>query len=369
MWALGDVLMATPMLNAIRAKEPDAHITWVVDTFHAAVLENHPQIDELIALDSGQWRRLLRKVNLPGWIKRTRELNAQMRSRNFDAVINCQPEKWWTYFLCAAPVTVALFPSPTVPSSGRWYTHAIPKPKRVGLHNTDHFLQATSAIGVPPASKRLSIGQTSDEEPFFRDFADHHGLADNRPVVVLAPFSTADNRSLPPDFAARIADWLTVDLGAHVILTGGPGDADRARSVAESAKKSKVIVAIGTKLREYVSLLRHADLVVTGDSSPMHLAAALDVPYVTLFGPTPVDERAPLDGRGRVLVRPIPCAPCDLPTCSNRLFQECMTRIELADVQRAVRELIAEYGINNRAGNDTGPSALELSAVQPPLTE
>lgn len=332
--------MATPMLNAIRAREPDARITWIVDTYHAGVLANHPRIDELIALDSGQWRRLLRKVNLPGWVKRTRELNSDMRARRFDAVINCQPEKWWTYFLCPAPVTVALFPSPTVPASGRLYTHAIPKPKRVGLHNTDHFLQATSAIGFPPASKRMSIGETADEQPFYEDFAKRHALTAGRPTVVIAPFSTAQNRSFDPVFTARIADWLTEEAGARVVMTGGPGDGARAREVVDAARKGSIVVATDTALREYISILRHADLVITGDSSPMHLAAALDVPYVTLFGPTPVDERAPLEGRGSVLVKPIPCAPCDLPTCSNKIFQECMKRIELADVQREVRRLL-----------------------------
>lgn len=344
MWALGDVLMATPMLNAIRAAEPDAHITWIVDTFHAGVLANHPQIDEIIALDSGQWRRLLRNVQLPAWIKRTRELNADMRSRKFDAVINCQPEKWWTYFLCPAPITVGLFPSPTVPSSGRLYTHTIPKPKRVGLHNTDHFLQATSAIGFPPASKRMSIGETPDEAVFFADFAQRHDIDDNRPMIVIAPFSTADNRSFDPTFTARIADWLTAEFDAHVVLTGGPNDGPRARAVVDAARKASIIVAEGTSLRQYISLLRNADLVITGDSSPMHLAAALDIPYVTLFGPTPVDERAPLEGRGRVLVKPIPCAPCDLPTCTNKVFAECMKLIELVDVQKAVRDTFAEYG-------------------------
>ena len=126
-------------------------------------------------------------------------------------------------------------------------------------------------------------------------------------------------------------------------MTGSPGDRDRAQAVVDKATRSSIVFAEGTGLREYISILRHADLVITGDSSPMHLAAALDVPYVTLFGPTPVDERAPLDGRGRVLVKPIPCSPCDLPTCSNKIFQECMKLIELADVQKAVRELFAEY--------------------------
>jgi heptosyltransferase-1 len=342
LWAIGDILMATPMLNAIKAADPLTRVTWIVDIVHADVLAGHPLIDELYVLDSGSWRRLLRKVRLPAWIKLTRELNREMRDRKFDAVINCQPDNWWTRYLCAAPVRVALFPSPTQPASRRFYTYSIPKPKGVGLHNTDHFLQATSSIGFPPAGKKMSVGETVDEAEFYAEFAAKTGLSADRSIVVLAPYSTADNRSIDREFAARIANWMADEMKAQVVVTGGPGDIGKAELLAKAAN---VIVAAGTTLRQYISILRHADLVVTVDSSPMHLAAALDIPYVVLFGPTPVDERAPLEGRGTVLVKPIPCAPCDLPTCSNKVFQQCIRFIELDDVKAAVREALAGHAV------------------------
>jgi ADP-heptose:LPS heptosyltransferase len=335
MWALGDILMATPMLNAIRAAKPDARISWMVDVQHAELLANHPLIDELIVIDAGQWRRLLRKANIPAWIARTSELNADMRSRRFDTVINCFPEKWWTYYLCAAPVRVGLFPSPTLPRTRHLYTHALPRPTRAGLHNTDHYLLATEAAGYPPASKKMSVGETAHEAVFLEEFARRHAMIVGRMTVVIAPFSTALNRTFDMALTVGIADWLVSECEAQVIVTGAPGDADRARAIAGRASVS-VIVAESTTVREYIALIRRADLVITGDSSAMHIAAAVGTPYVALFGPTPSDERAPLEGRGVVLSKPLSCAPCDLPTCANKVFQQCMRLIELADVQRAV---------------------------------
>jgi ADP-heptose:LPS heptosyltransferase len=342
MWAIGDILMATPMLNAIRAKEPDAHITWIVDICHADVLANHPLIDNLIALDSGQWRRLLRKGNVPAWIKRTRDLRAQMNSGHYDVVINCHAEKWWTYFLCAAPATVAVFPSPTLPALHWLYSHSIPKPKAIGLHTTDHFLQATQIAGFPPASKCMTVGKTDDELPFAEGFRHTHGLVSYRPTVVIAPFSTASNRTFDLAFTARIAQWLEDDFDAQVVITCGPGNGKQAREIASNVKNNALVVADGTTVRQYIALLRQADLVICPDSSAMHLAAALNRPYVALFGPTPVNERAPLGGAGRgiILVKPIPCAPCDLPTCSNKVIHQCMRLIEVRDVQAAVGRLL-----------------------------
>jgi ADP-heptose:LPS heptosyltransferase len=342
MWAIGDILMATPMLNAIRAAEPDAHITWLVDVMHADILANHPLIDEVIALDSGSWRRLRRKGKLISWARRTRELNLDMKARGFDAVINCQAQEWWSYFLCAAPIRVGLFAWPKMPIRRSLYTHAIPKSRLAGLHNTDHFLQATSALGFAPASKKMNIGETADERPFAAEFRRANDLVEDRMTVALAPFSTASNRSIPIDQAAAIADWLAGEYGAQIIVTCGPREVEEARALATICRKATVAMAGETTLRQYTGLIRSADLVIASDSSPMHLAAALDIPYVAIFGPTPADERAPLEGHGIVLKKPLPCAPCDLPTCSNAVFQQCMKLVDLRDVQEAVKSLLGQ---------------------------
>jgi len=299
LWALGDILMAIPMIAALRTRFPDIEITWMVDAFHAEILAGHPNIDELIALDTGAWRRLLRRGNLPAWLARTREIQADLTARNFDAVINCQPDKWWSLFLCAAPVKIGLYPSPTLPVSKMFYTQAIARPSRVGLHGTDHYLLATQALGCPDANKQMTIGETPDEAPFVRDFFQAQGLTRDQPVVILAPFSTQDAKDWDPARYVRLADNLYQN-GSQLLMTIGPKDTQKARFLAAQAS-APICIAPGTTLRQYVGLIRAADLVVSGDSSAMHIAAAVGTPYVALFGPTPVDELAPLVGQGIVL--------------------------------------------------------------------
>ena len=108
-----------------------------------------------------------------------------------------------------------------------------------------------------------------------------------------------------------------------------------ARADQDQSDAPRSILAAGTTLRQYVALLRRADLVISGNSSPMHVAAAVGTPFVALFGPTPTFERVPLVGPGTALARPLPCAPCDLPTCANPVFRQCMTLIEVDDVLAA----------------------------------
>lgn len=94
MWALGDILMATPLLTNLRERFPDVQISWLVDASHADILRDHSLIDELFVFNSGRWRRKLRRGNVLGWLAEGRSWYRAMQSRRFDAVINCHPEKW-----------------------------------------------------------------------------------------------------------------------------------------------------------------------------------------------------------------------------------------------------------------------------------
>ena len=342
LWALGDILMATPMLTALKNRYPGVRVTWIVDSVHGDLLQNHPLIDDLVVLDTGGWRRLLRKGNIWAWLSRTADLRRQMQARQFDAVINCHPDKWWTLALCAAPIRVGLYPSVRSSVSRHFYTDALPLPQSPSCHNTDHYLIATSALGCADSDKKMTLGQIPDESNVVQAFRQAHEIRSEELMIVLAPFSTAENRQWELERLAQVADWLRTAYEAQIVLPCGPGDVARAREIAALTRQTHIHLAESTTLRQYIGLLRSADLVICGDSSPMHIAAAVGTPYVALFGPTPLRERAPLVGRGLPLAKSLFCAPCDQSTCRNPIFRECMKLITVADVQEAVTSLLKE---------------------------
>ncbi|MGI4789445.1 MAG: glycosyltransferase family 9 protein [Janthinobacterium lividum] len=332
--------MATPLLNALLTRWPEAQITWVADTQYAGILENHPLIHELVAVDTGRWRRLLRHGRLFAWSAEARHLHSEMWRRQFDIAINFHPEKWWMRILCVAPVRIALFASRKPPLTQRLYTLVVSESAAGADHNTDRYLEIATALGCPPASKAMTIGETPDEEPFWDSFCRREKIGQDQPVVVLAPFATTENRVWETDRLAQIVEWLQGDCGARVVLTAGPKEAAAAGQIVQLVAGRSPIVAETLTLRQYIAVLRGASLVICGDSSPMHLAGALGTPYVALFGPTPVAGRAPLSGIGLALAKPLPCAPCDQSGCSNPIFRECLKLITVADVQAAVLALM-----------------------------
>jgi heptosyltransferase-1 len=333
LWALGDILMATPLLSALRTAHPGIEITWVVDQAHGGILEGHPGIDRLIVLDTGAWRRQWRKLHYGAWWHQRQRFRASIETDGpLDAAINCHAEKWWTALLGPAPVRVGLYPGARPNATARLYTHAVARPPQT--HSTEHYLLAARALGIVAADRAMTLGELPHEAAFVDAFLARHGLRRDRPRIVVAPFSTRANKDWPTERGVELVESLVREQHAQVIVTFAPRDAATARALF-SGGAPHVVLAEGTSLPEYVALIRDAHLVICMDSSAMHMAAAVGTPYVALFGPTPAALLAPLVGRGKTLLHPVPCAPCDRPTCANPEFRACMNRITVAEVQTA----------------------------------
>ena len=347
MWALGDILMATPILASLKKQFPNCRISWITDKFYADVLRNNPHLDELIEIDSGDWTRKFRRGDFVRFYRESTAMRADLAKRNFDVVINLTPEKWWTVWMLAAPRRIGLYPGRRPTWTSRWYTDVLTRHETgdSALHNTDHYLLTARELGCDDPDFHMSIGETPDEEVFLSEFRIRHSLLADRLTVVLAPFATTANRCWEPERLAELSDWLHDKYGAQVILTLAPRNREEAAAIARRAKSGKLVVAEGTSIRESIALMRWADLTVCVDSAPMHIAGALGKPFVALFGPTPVDQRLPLVGHGTAIAKSLPCAPCDLPTCSQRVFRQCMKLISVDEVKGAVAAKLAGVGV------------------------
>ena len=346
LWALGDILMATPLLTALRQPDPNIHLTWIVDSSHAAILENHPLIDEVIPLDTRAWRLLLRRGNLLGWLGEGRALYRQMHERRFDAVINCHPEKWWTRWLCAAPVRIGLYPSAALPLSRLAYTEAIAKPC-LPRHNTDHYLAAAEALGLPGLFDRRMVLPISDTDRQAVQAFLGAGVTNqpSKPLLVLHPGASRTTKCWPPASFAAVADRLQKEY--NIILTGSAGELGLAQAVlmAMQYPGTTTVAAGHLTIGQTAALVSQAAAVVTGDTSVLHIASALQVPVVGLYGSTRPGDNAPLFGPHRLLFDDtVPCAPCIHTHCPLNAAEHlrCLRGITPEHVLSALRILLKE---------------------------
>jgi heptosyltransferase-1 len=321
LWALGDLLMATPLINALRVQWPDAEITWLADNLNADLLEGQPGIAEIIRINSGFWRRKLRKGNVVRWLEEARYWRRELGARRFDAVINCHPDLWWTRILCLAPQRVGLFQAPKPSALRRLYTHSVPKPKHI--HNTDFYLEGAKALGTDgPFDRHMRFevlpDAISQAQAFLSDAA---GYDPKLPLLVLHPGTSQEPKSWLPEHFAAVAASLAPRF--NIVITGSPKEAALAEAICALLPPGTrlPLIAAGQMggIGATAALISRAAAIVAGDTLALHLASALETPLVGIYGGSRPGDNAPLFGPNVLLFDDaVPCAPCYKERCPLR---------------------------------------------------
>jgi len=287
--SLGDIVHVTPCLRALRRSCPRARITMVVERRFAALVENDPSLDERIAIDHAPravWRQLADAA---------RALRAR-RAPRFDLAIDFQGllrSAAWVY-ASAARIKVG--------RGGRrpgWDAVVAPC---AGRHAVEICADVAAALGVrvDDLEPRLFVDQAADRRLAAQLAA--LGLPGSG-FLLVNPFSRWASKTWPVERWAELVRRARREVGLPILLTGGPGEeADAARLVAAIGPPAPASFVGNLALDEALCLYRRGTLMVTGDTGPMHAAAALGTRVVALFGPTLPESTGPC-GAGHVVVQ------------------------------------------------------------------
>jgi len=345
--AHGDILMGTPLLTGLREAWPDAHITWVATPHEADAIRANPYVDELLIWDGLYWKRMLRSAQYALWAVRVLAFRRELHRRRFDIFISLEPEHWPLLTRCVgAAVRVGVFDifrqwageTQTSPLT-RLYTNSFTH-HDLPTHRTDEFLLPLKALGLPtPDPKKMTMGFTQEDSDVVNSFLSEKGLAE-KTYVVIAPVTNWPSRCWPGERYAELGDALIAN-GQGVVLVAGARSEDReatARIVSQMHSRPALAISGALSFRQMAALVARATVLVSGDTGPMHVAAAVGTPYVALFGPTSIPARAPLAGRGITLMHPVPCGPCDQERCKNEGddYMKCLRLLTVPEVLEAV---------------------------------
>lgn len=319
---IGDAVMATPALGAIRETFPEAHVTIVANPLVAELFSFHPDCDQVIRFDkrsnhggaSGFWR-----------------FCRSLRPERFDLAVLFQ-----NAFEAAVMAVLAGIPRRVgyrTDGRGLLLTAGVPAvDKKHGLHHVDYYLQMLDKLGIDSGDGYLRLALTGEEKS---RAAERLGSG---PWIAVNPGASygAAKRWFPERFAA-VADGLSAEFGVSVVLTGGPGEMEIGRDIEKSMKIAPLNLIGRTSVRELMAVLAQCRLVVTNDSGPMHIAAAFGVPIVAVFGPTDHTTTSPRAENCRIVRSAVDCAPCMLRECPTD--HRCMTGVTADAVLAAAREL------------------------------
>lgn len=317
--AIGDIVHALPILNLIRRRWPDAHVTWVVTPACAGMVERHPQIDEVILFERNRYSSFWRN---PRSALAMRRFFRKLRKRSFDLVIDLQGlfRSGWFAWQSGAPVRIGFANAREFATL--FYTH------RVESSWADHAIERYLCV-----ARALGCGEQPLEFKFAVDDQDRAAagvLLPNRPFAVLVPGANWETKQWPAERFAAIVEPLRERFGFESVVVGSAADGPLAARI-----DGAIDLTGRTNLRQLVAVLERASLVIAGDTGPMHIAAALGRPLVALYGPTDAVLTGPFRRLDTVVQLDISCRPCFSRKCSH---QSCLRWLDVEPVLKVAEE-------------------------------
>ncbi len=331
---VGDAVMSIPALQALRERFPGAHISVLARPWVAGLYGREPFCDELIPYEAPRgWN---------GWREKWR-VAADLRSRQFDCAILLQ-----NAFESAALVRLAGIPlriGYDRDARGWLLTHPIPAPRagETPRHQRFYYLEllkrAKLIVGYSAGSAIRLNGASSAAQKGREHFKRASVIG---PVIGVSPGAAygGAKRWLPERFAEAAVE-VARERGATVAIFGSREELAICKLVQrriEDAQQPCVNFAGTTGLAEFIELAAACEVYLTNDSGPMHIASALGVPTVVIFGPTDDSATGPTGTRSRVIREPVECSPCLLRECP--IDHRCMTRVGAARVAQVALGLL-----------------------------
>jgi heptosyltransferase-2 len=330
---VGDAVMAVPALRELRRVLPDAHLAVVSRPGTADIFIDADYVDEVWVYDraglasvwnqAGEWRR--RKFDL-----------AVLFQNAFEAAAIA--------FLSRVPARFAY----ATEGRGALLTHPLPSPVWKGeRHESFYYLNIVTELerllyGTSPieaTEPRFDLRVSEDRKRKAFDLLLEHGARVNVPLALLCPGSVNSRaKRWPAQRYAALADHL-VESGANVALIGSPGELDVTQEVCKHAQRQLVVLTGKTTIAEATAVISIADVLVTNDTGPAHIGAALSTPTLVIFGPTNPLTTYPLSSKAEIIRRAPDCAPCMLRDCP--IDHRCMTGIAPEEVFARASALIS----------------------------
>ena len=346
--SLGDIVHTMPTCASIRRTYPRARLTWLVKRQWASLIERIDGVDRVWPVES----------TFTGWLSEVPALRAE----GFDLVVDLQGlfRSAAIGWLSGAPLLVGF-------ANGRegspWlYSRRVSVPQ-LEMHAVDRYLLLAKAVGAVKSSEpefRFRIPQNDYEE--VDRLLSRSGVAPGTSWVAMSVSARWPTKRWPAESFAEVADRLQQEGYGAVVMIGGPDERADVVAVIRMMKTPAFDLSGATTVGLLPALLSRASLLLTNDSGPMHVAAAVGVPVVALFGPTSAVRTGPYGIGHDVLTGKVHCSPCFSRTCHNALPLECLRTVSPEQALAAIRTPRSLPALFTRVRDETAEMPGETGA-------
>jgi len=333
--AMGDIVMASPLIGALRRTFPAAHICWLLEPHLVDLLRSHPGLDEVIPWPKARWVDLVRRRRFLALCREVGQLRKSLLRKRFDLAIDAQGllRSRILARLSGARERVG-FDSK---EPGRWLmTKIVSRPESARI--SSEYLHLARLINLETGSFQPELVVSARDDSRANHVLTEKGI--RRPYAVLCPFTTRPQKHWPEDHWAALSNRIGDGLGLATIMLGGPGDKDAGHRIEQRSGRRIMNLVGTTSLGVVMALVKRAALVVGVDTGLTHMGVAFHRPTAAIFGSTCPYTEAP-GARLVVLYDQRYCSPCRRrPTCNGEY--SCMKEIGAERVYDAAQRLIQD---------------------------
>lgn len=354
--ALGDVLMTTPAMRALRESSPGQRITLLTSRSGALIARLIPEVDEVIEYEAPWMKSAGALAAAPERAAEDLGMIARLRERAFDAAAiftvysqNPLPAALFCH-LAGIPRRLAHCRENPYALLTEWVKE--PEPERFVRHEVQRQIDLVAAVGCTPSDDRLSIRVPEVARVRVCELLAARGVDLAAPWVVVHPGATAPSRRYPPEQFAEAARLMVLEYGEQVVFSGGAGERELVDGIRHAMLEPSFSLAGELDITELAALIAEAPLLVSNNTGPVHIAAATGTPVVDIYALTN-PQHTPWRVAARVLSHDVPCRYCYKSVCP-RGHHHCLRLVSPVMVARAAGELLAGWP-------EKASAALELS--------
>lgn len=328
--SLGDVVHALPVLRLLKLHFRDAEIFWWIDSALAPLIEGDPDLAGIVRFERRRWGK---PRHWPEMLRSIRWL----RDQNFDLVIDLQCLARSGAFAWLARGKQLIGLDEVREGARGFYDLAVPRAS-FHTHAVDWYLSVLPPLGVPVHKNFVWL----PERPAVSTQVRRKWPEAGGKLILLQPGARWKNKRWPANhFADLIRSLAELYPDAHFAVLGGKDDQPLGGFISQTMPKRCLNLCGETSLPEMIEWIRLCDLLITNDTGPMHVAAAMGRPLIALFGPTEPRRTGPYGQLDHVVRLDLPCSPCLSSRCSIENTDECLRALPPAMVLERVSRLLS----------------------------
>jgi heptosyltransferase-2 len=329
---IGDTVLTVPFLRNLREAYPAARIDLMLEPFSGQVIEGCPYVDEVIPFEFKTihtYSRQPERGKLAGYVHYWKFI----RSRGYDAVFVLKRSLSSALLARAANVPRRI----GFATEGRRFILTDPVPYRQDQHEVENFLDCLRVLDIPIRSKKLELWPSAEGDGKVMSLFSEAGWKQEDLKIIIHAAASLPTKQWPLERFAAVMKIMQQKYNARFIYTGAKGDISLYQTIEQQESFGGLNLCGITSLRENLSVYRASHLFFGVDSGPMHMAAAVGVPVVALFGPTDERKWGPWGEEHTVITKRLSCYPCKPHKCVDN---ECMKRISVEEVIEALERKV-----------------------------